>query len=1447
MNKIIVNGAAINPEEITKEVFDDYRLSNVINVSQNRGEVPHTIEYKEGDVVEIIFDDGTSWMTPANKIQDAFEKSNRSIQSGEYVIPLSVETSSQSRGVFKFFVKTIKFFSKLPEVKNTSKQYLGKDVDDLLAKNEGLFFIDDKWKLKPITDDLKKGHYLLFIHGFLSNFESAFEDIFKTCSKQKKKIGEEFERLVNQSSNTILGTYIKSKYRSNLLAFNHKTISKSPISNAYSLLEALPNNSTLDIVAHSRGGLIADLLAICDRRNEINFSEDDFSKFPKTEALQLHAINQLIKKKKIKINKIIRAGSPMYGTYLLSKNLDDFLSAVFGLIELSTKGAALASGVYLIIKEFILSVLGSRADAKVFPGIAAMVPGSPLTKMLNDSTRINDTPLFVIEGNSELGRNIVHSLSVILGNVLHRRANDFIVNTSSMRFGVLRQSGAYVCRTEDSQTTHFNYFCHPKSSNALYKALVWDFNDEFQNFEFEHYTKRELIGQFKNQFKQSRGGVIEEDEPIEIDENDNVDFLDLFYGFENNFDKEYFSPAINITLVHGNLEFAAFPVVSGHFKDQAIVSAEKSIDRCLENTLSDHYFLGKYPSDPEDNIVIYNKEKDFKGCILIGLGDAINFNDLKLRKAVENGIVSFALKMRDSHINVDIEHKNSISSLCIGSGFGGLNMDASLTAILFGVSNANKRIYEFNKKLIERNTDGLNSDLQYLTPITNIELIEMFEHKARDAFYSLNRIKELNYNLNINIPKKITKFHGGLRKLNTNNTQSYWYDVISKKENQLDDVNGKISFLSSQRGARVDETMDFYSLELVEKLLNSYAKTTNFDKKLSNSLFQLLLPRNLRPMLRGQHNIVWKMDKEIANIPWEMIHDQDSDIDPTFVNSGLVRQLITSRILPSEKITRVPHVLIIGDPKYAKYNQLEGAKAEAEMLETKFTKLPHWKVTSLIRKGYIENSLELLNSKYKLLHISGHGEYNPITKKTGLVMDDKLLDTVFFNNLENIPEMAFINCCYSGTTDEDYEKLYEHRYNISASIGTQLIEMGVQAVVVTGWAVDDQTALSFADKFYEQMLEGGTFGIATKNARRHIYENFDNKTWGAYQCYGNPWYTLVEKKLLITAELIFNTVEEVNVELFNIKKQLFLKREAKNAFEKTNKILEYVKDKWPNETKLYEKIALIYFELDSIDEGLTLIDEIFLMPGANYKVKTIEQYIYAKLKKISIGEPEDNNKEYIKDINDKLDLLFSISSTRDRHCFRGLLHMRESMISSGSKSKFDKCLKLMKGSFKEAFEEIGNKGVKRIIFPLMMYAFACFNSSPKRKRKIDFRGKSYEILPLFEILKKEVSELPPKKKNFWNDIALININTCKFILSENIDSAEVKILKKEILSSYKKEFKRSGTFRNLRAETDQFEFLIMLLKNVKRKKGKSGFEYKILNFKLKAAKEIHDELLKLNN
>ncbi len=130
-----------------------------------------------------------------------------------------------------------------------------------------------------------------------------------------------------------------------------------------------------------------------------------------------------------------------------------------------------------------------------------------------------------------------------------------------------------------------------------------------------------------------------------------------------------------------------------------------------------------------------------------------------------------------------------------------------------------------------------------------------------------------------------------------------------------------------------------------------------------------------------------------------------------------------------------------------------------------------------------------------------------------------------------VPELVFINCCHLGKPGPGTD-----RGALAANLGMQFIRMGVRAVVAAGWAVDDAAALAFADAFYRRMLDGETFGEAVRAAREEVWMRFPGvNTWGAYQCYGDPAYSLQRNGQQRQRErLSFHAPDELVVELDNL-------------------------------------------------------------------------------------------------------------------------------------------------------------------------------------------------------------------------------------------------------------------------------------------------------------------------
>jgi tetratricopeptide (TPR) repeat protein len=112
--------------------------------------------------------------------------------------------------------------------------------------------------------------------------------------------------------------------------------------------------------------------------------------------------------------------------------------------------------------------------------------------------------------------------------------------------------------------------------------------------------------------------------------------------------------------------------------------------------------------------------------------------------------------------------------------------------------------------------------------------------------------------------------------------------------------------------------------------------------------------------------------------------------------------------------------------------------------------------------------------------------------------------------MRTVPELVFVNCCHLAARDagRTLNKGFD-RSAFAAGVADKLIEIGVRCVIAAGWAVEDGPAETFATTFYRELLRGQTFIAAVGAARLAAWnDDPDGKTWAAYQCYGDPNWTL---------------------------------------------------------------------------------------------------------------------------------------------------------------------------------------------------------------------------------------------------------------------------------------------------------------------------------------------------
>ena len=84
-----------------------------------------------------------------------------------------------------------------------------------------------------------------------------------------------------------------------------------------------------------------------------------------------------------KVQRYVRAASPAQGTLLASGNFDLFLSGLLTLI--GQVPFFFGSPLYSAFKRVVIEIAKNRTNAHLVPGIEAMLPDSPMARLLRDA------------------------------------------------------------------------------------------------------------------------------------------------------------------------------------------------------------------------------------------------------------------------------------------------------------------------------------------------------------------------------------------------------------------------------------------------------------------------------------------------------------------------------------------------------------------------------------------------------------------------------------------------------------------------------------------------------------------------------------------------------------------------------------------------------------------------------------------------------------------------------------------------------------------------------------------------------------------------------------------------------------------------------------------------------------------------------------------------------
>lgn len=896
-------------------------------------------------------------------------------------------------------------------------------------------------------------------------------------------------------------------------------------------------------------------------------------------------------------------------------------------------------------------------------------------------------------------------------------------------------------------------------------------------------------------------------------------------GYHTVMTQEEVRPLVEVRVMHGDLEYVAHPIMVGHYDGDGIVGTERVLDKCLHGRLSELMRLGQYPGQLKTSEVVLNLGKRPGGAIVVGLGEVGKLTPSYLIASVADALVYYALTVR-SHLG-KVETKSvtdvtpiHVTSLLIGTMAGGLSLADSIASILRAFGRAN---------LILEKTEQ-NARVR----LGSLDFLELYEDRAVEAARLLCAMTTYpEFRRDFKASTLMGVLPGSRRRVMYHDSGSWWRRL------KIETYDEGLKYTALTDRARAEMRLQATQRKFVDQFINKAVATSKADPELSKTLFELLLPTEIKEQAPQGENLVLVLDEQTSTYPWELLHDRRSlESQPLSVRSGMLRQLVVEQ--PRRvRSTSKDIALIIGDPPVdSGFVPLDAAYKEANTIANLLGKWD-FQVVSRIRQSSIEIITALLAEDYRILHLAGHGVYqyepadSPGKLVTGMVLGDgAFLTAAEIEQMSCVPDFVFINCCHLAKMNVSApirDAITQNRSKLAASFAKQLIEMGVKAVVAAGWEIDDAAAQVFAETCYSALLRGETFGAAVVAARREAWRLHSNtNTWGAYQCYGDPEYRLRPlsnrdgRSTPQTDQWQFVAEIEAITELQNLSNAADTSHVDEYPLLQERLVLLHkaIPADWLTHSQVLYALGRAYGKLERYTEALEAYRIAIESPDSDYPLHLLEdkinlqtsfalacalrpQTVLSSTALESAPNCEQQIAYLLEDSKSLLAHLEKLGASLKRMEEEGKYYKRLAMIVSGDKRV--QALREMEIAYKRAHEFALEKTGKIAVYPLVNWLTA---------RMIRWRRDTIKQLDRIEMkewldkAQEQVTKMERDSPNFLSGIAVAECALLQYLLSARLEET---VQLERIGNFYAEAIARGVAPRKSRYVSEHLTFIRLML------------------------------------
>jgi hypothetical protein len=435
------------------------------------------------------------------------------------------------------------------------------------------------------------------------------------------------------------------------------------------------------------------------------------------------------------------------------------------------------------------------------------------------------------------------------------------------------------------------------------------------------------------------------------------------------------------------------------------------------------------------------------------------------------------------------------------------------------------------------------------------------------------------------------------------------------------------------------------------------------------------------------------------------------------------------------------------------------------------------------------------------------------TRITGMVLGDgEFLTPERIDRLDAVPDFVFVNCCHLGQTGG--ERAVEFR-RLAANLGTQLIRMGVRAVIAAGWPVEDRAAREFANVFYDNFLKGVPFGEAVRLAREATYRRHRHvNTWGAYQCYGDPAFALRTRRASRqSGGWRFVAPSELAAELANLARRARSASATERAQMATRleREVRRIPSAWLDRAAIRAGLGEAYGELGRFKAAIAHLEACRVLEPADAALRALEQLANLKAR-YAVSLARDGHRgalvdRLLREAEEELRRLLAIGATSERWSLLGGVAKRRLRLRRQSDAR------AVLGAMTDAYGAAQALAVRhRLDARAQCYALAnqvAGEIALEWQRKGSSPRLGAHLAELARLACPDSDGAPP---DFWTLVRAADVELMRRLAAQRLDVQAISAIQQ----AYGAATARAGSPRELDSVADQLRFFELLVAGPRR-------------------------------